>query len=186
MSKETRGAERLAWPSAPVPFESGGVMFHNILVAVDDSPDADRALTQAIDLAESEHARLTLMTAVVEPPATAYLMVGEETGKLIENARVQADATLRRARDRIPADLPVTTVLTDQPVRTAIVHQIKHGRHDLVVMGSRGRGTVRAALLGSVSHYVLHHSPVPVLIVHAEMESQLLTPPSMTTSLPVT
>ena len=48
-------------------------MFHNILVAVDGSPDAEQALTQAIDLAESEHTRLTLMTAVAQIPATAYL-----------------------------------------------------------------------------------------------------------------
>ena len=39
-------------------------MFLNILVAIDGSPDADEALTQAIDLAESEHARLTLFSAV--------------------------------------------------------------------------------------------------------------------------
>jgi nucleotide-binding universal stress UspA family protein len=68
----------------------------------------------------------------------------------------------------VPEDLPVTTVLTDQPIRTALIHQIEAGHHDLVAMGSRGRGAVRSALLGSVSHYVLNHSPVPVLIVHAE------------------
>lgn len=143
-------------------------MFHNILVAVDDSPSADQALTQAIDLAESEHTRLTLMTGVAELSPTVYLMAGEETGRLIQNAKDRAEAILCRARDRIPADLPVTTVLTEKPIRIALVRQIKQGGHDLVVMGSRGRGAVRSTLLGSVSHYVLHHSPVPVLIVHAE------------------
>jgi nucleotide-binding universal stress UspA family protein len=43
-------------------------------------------------------------------------------------------------------------------------------------MGSRGRGAVRAALLGSVSHYVLHHSPVPVLIVHADRSREARLP----------
>ena len=47
-------------------------MFHNILVAVDGSPDADEALTQAIDLAESEHARLTLITGLEKLPSIAY------------------------------------------------------------------------------------------------------------------
>ena len=143
-------------------------MFHSILVAVDGSPDADEALAQAIDLAESEHTRLTLITAVAELPPTAYLMAGEETGQLIEGAHVQAEAVIGQARDRVPAELPVTTELSEQPIRLALIRQLKIGDHDLVVMGSRGRGTVRAALLGSVSHYVLHHSPVPVLIVHAE------------------
>ncbi len=143
-------------------------MFHNILVAVDGTPDADAALAHAIDLAESEHTRLTLMTAVAEVPPTAYLIPGEEAGKLSESAHRQAEAVIRQACDRVPADLPVTTVLSDQPIRSALIRQIKEGHHDLVVMGSRGRGTVRAALLGSVSHYVLHHSPVPVLIIQAD------------------
>jgi nucleotide-binding universal stress UspA family protein len=150
-------------------------VFHNILVAVDGSPDADQALAEVIDLAEAQHTRLTLVTGVAELPPTAYLMAGEETGHLIENAHAQAEAILRRARDGVPADLPITTVLTERPIRCALLDQIKGGGHDLVVMGSRGRGAVRAALLGSVSHYVLHRSRVPVLIVHADRSSQLRT-----------
>ena len=148
-------------------------MFHNILVAVDGSADADEALAQAIDLAESEHTRLTLMTGVAELSPTVYLLAGEETGHLIENARAQAEVILRQARDRVPDDLPVTTVLTDQPIRTELMRRIKQGHHDLIVMGSRGRGAVRAALLGSASHYVLNHSPVPVLVVHADRSQQV-------------
>jgi len=146
-------------------------MFRNILVAVDGSPDADRALAQAIDLAESEHTHLTLMTAVAHIPASAYLTPA--ISALIADTQAEAQAILRRALDRVPEDLPVTTILTDQPIRTALISQIKTGHHDLVAMGSRGRGAVRSALLGSVSHYVLNHSPVPVLIVHAQHPRQL-------------
>jgi nucleotide-binding universal stress UspA family protein len=150
-------------------------MFHNILVAVDGSADADAALAHAIDLAESEHTRLTLMTAVAELPPTAYLIAGEESGHLSESVHREAEAVIRQARDRVPADLPVTIVLSEQPIRLALIGQLKKGDYDLVVIGSRGRGAVRAALLGSASHYVLHHSPVPVLIVHAERSPQLET-----------
>ena len=143
-------------------------MFHNILVAVDGSADADAALAHAIDLAESEHTRLTLITAVAELPPTAYLMAGPEAGQLSESVHRQAQEVIQQARERVPADLPVTTMLSEQPIRVALIRQLQEGHHDLVVMGSRGRGAVRAALLGSASHYVLHHSPVPVLIVHSE------------------
>ena len=143
-------------------------MFRNILVAVDGSPDAAEALTDAIDLAESEHTRLTLLTAVPQIPATGLLVPGAVTDDAIADTRAWAQAILRQALDQVPDHLPVSAVLTDRPIRPALIRQIKDGHHDLVVMGSRGRGAVRSALLGSVSHYVLHHSPVPVLIVHAE------------------
>jgi nucleotide-binding universal stress UspA family protein len=147
-------------------------MFHNILVAVDGSADADRALTHAIDLAESEHARLTVMTALPRLTVPADVVPGAPLGELIEGAHAQAEAALQQARDRVPDDVPLTTMLSEQPIRMALIRQIKDGHHDLVVMGSRGRGAVRSALLGSVSHYVLNHSRVPVLIVHAERPSE--------------
>ena len=155
-------------------------MFHNILVAVDGSADADQALAHAIDLAESEHTRLTLISAPVEVPAVGLLAAGQVTATLLEDARSQAEAILRLARERVPDDLPVVTMLAQEPIRVALLRQIKHGHHDLVVMGSRGRGALRSALLGSVSHYILHHSPVPVLIVHADRAAHLESPQAAT------
>jgi nucleotide-binding universal stress UspA family protein len=78
----------------------------------------------------------------------------------------------------VPADLPVTTILATDPIRVALIRRIREAGHDLVVVGSRGRGALRATLLGSVSHYVLHHSPIPVLIVHADESSRAAAPES--------
>jgi nucleotide-binding universal stress UspA family protein len=109
------------------------------------------------------------MTGVAELPAAAYFaMTSPAAVTMIADARADAEAILRRAEAQVPADLPVTLVPTSQPIRIALIRQIEDGHHDLAVMGSRGRGALRSALLGSVSHYVLHHSPAPVLIVHAE------------------
>jgi nucleotide-binding universal stress UspA family protein len=144
-------------------------MFRNILVAVDGSPDAQLALAQAIDLAASQHAGLTLFSGFVVPAPVGYVGVsGEVTANLVHEAEAEAESTLRAAVEQVPEDVSVSSVMTSDPVRPALVEEITKGGHDLVVMGSRGRGAVRSVLLGSVSHYVLHHSPVPVLIVHAE------------------
>ena len=149
-------------------------MFRNILVAVDGSAHADRALSEAIDIARGSNARLTIITAVTEPRTgvTMALAAGAAAG-LGPALLHEADRIVRAAADRVPDDVSVTTILTEKPIRSALLERIDEGHHDLVVMGSRGRGTVRSAVLGSVSHHVLHHSPVPVLIVHADPEPDL-------------
>ena len=144
-------------------------MFCNILVSFDGSADAQRALEQAVELARSENAKLTILTAVHQPsrlafaPATAG--VAATLGAELER---ESEALLRAAVDHVPADLSVTTILTHEPIRKALQARIEEGRHDLLVMGSRGRGAVRSALLGSVSHHALHNSPIPVLVVQAD------------------
>lgn len=143
-------------------------MFRNILVSTDGSAHANRALDEAIDLARSEHARLTVLTAVAPPSSWAYAApsAAEAVNQLCEQKERDGKEIIADALRRVPDDVSVTTIITHDPVADVILQRVREGHHDLVVMGSRGRGTVRSALLGSVSHHVLHHSPVPVLIVH--------------------
>ncbi len=147
-------------------------MFRNILVCVDGSAHAERALSEAIDLAAAERSRLTILTSIPRPPYWAcnpVTVAGIEP--LANDLLREAKATLEAAVDKVPDSIPVTKILTRQPIREALMERIRSGEHDLVVMGSRGRGALSASLLGSVSHYALNHSQVPVLIIHTEDEA---------------
>jgi nucleotide-binding universal stress UspA family protein len=144
-------------------------MFRNILVAVDGSRHSERALAEAIDIAECSNGRLTILTAVSKAPAWVNTPATAAASEpLAQQLEVEASSALGTAVDRVPETLPVTKVLTHDPIRPALMHQIEAGQHDLLVMGSRGRGAISSSLLGSVSHHALHHSPIPVLIVHAD------------------
>jgi nucleotide-binding universal stress UspA family protein len=142
-------------------------MFRNILVSIDGSPDADRALSEAVDIARGSNGRLTLFTAVQQLPPIAFASPGggSAAGDLFDELEREARETLTSAEQRVPDDVPVTTILSHDPVRVALMEAVRDGGHDLLAMGSRGRGAISAAVLGSVSHYALNHSPVPILIV---------------------
>src|SRR4051812_37596928 len=100
-------------------------MFRNILVAVDGSRDADQALAHAIGIAEAEHARVTLIASPQSPPPPASLAPGPAIADVLEGARAEAEAVLERARDRVPAGMPVATVLREEPIRCALLRQIR-------------------------------------------------------------
>lgn len=148
--------------------------FRNILVAIDGSVHGARALTEAVDLAQTNNAKLTVLTSVPDP--SVWLVTGGAYGgqlnyeKLVAEAQREYSELLEHAVAEVPEELPVTKILAHGRPGERILEQIETGRHDLVVMGSRGRGQVRSLLLGSVSHYVLNASPAAVLIVHADLD----------------
>jgi nucleotide-binding universal stress UspA family protein len=151
-------------------------MFRNILAAIDGSRHAERALAEAIDLAQSNHAALTVMASVPDP--SGWLLSGGAYGggldfeALMDESEREYQELLEQAVASVPQDLPVRKVLAHGRPGERILEQLKDGNYDLVVMGSRGRGEVRSLLLGSVSHEVLNASPAAVLIVHADLQSQ--------------
>jgi nucleotide-binding universal stress UspA family protein len=107
---------------------------------------------------------------------TALGSVLEAAQATVELER-ESTEILRQAEMRVPKSVPVTTILSRAPIRQALQKATNSGRYDLVAMGSRGRGPVRAALLGSVSHYILNHSAIPVLIVPGDWASAAPTQP---------
>ena len=133
----------------------------------------------AVDLAQTNHAQLTLMTVVPRPTdwvvGNGYGVPVSPTG-LEEETERRYRTLLKAAVDGVQNDLPVTSVIAHGTAGPAIVDQAEAGDHDLIVMGTRGRGEFRSLLLGSVSHHVLQASRLPVLVVHATDKSTNRTP----------
>jgi nucleotide-binding universal stress UspA family protein len=145
-------------------------LFHNILVGVDRSLHARAAVSQAVDIARTQGAALTLITvysSVLPWPAMMPAALPQEVlEEFVEATRREAQAALDEASAQLPKGLSASTLSVDGTPAEVILDQAETGGHDLIVVGSRGRGDVASIMLGSVSHRVVHHSRVPVLVVH--------------------
>jgi nucleotide-binding universal stress UspA family protein len=151
-------------------------VYRNILVAIDGSPDADAALAHAAELARDQRARLTLVTAVPQVPATALLASGAAPPRS-EVIKHYAEL-LRVAAGSLPEDVSVTTLLVEGPPARALIERSKSGAFDLIVMGSHGHGRLHTSLLGCVSQKVMQASPIPVLLIRAPEEAEARSPAS--------
>lgn len=155
--EQTPGPE-FDWPRYP-----------RILVAIDETPAAIFALHHVVPYAVDQRSQLTLLS-VVPRPSTAAAAAGVSPNRLAEEMETQAAKRLRRLAADLPQDLSVTTILRHGDPAEEILRLVDEQPVDLICMGARGRGRVTGALLGSVSTAVLHHSPVPVVVLHPPPE----------------
>jgi nucleotide-binding universal stress UspA family protein len=144
------------------------MMFTRILLATDGSPHSEEASKYARDLALRDGALVVVVHTFPAVPTYLSEPWREQliSRDILEGNRVanQAAETLRGAGVKVLVEVlegpPADTIL-----RVADVRQC-----DLIVMGSRGHGDLASLLLGSVSHRVLAHAHVPVMIVKATAE----------------
>ena len=80
-------------------------------------------------------------------------------------ADAEGQRVLRDTVERIPHDIPVTTVMRHGKPGPEIVAQAREHDYDAILVGARGLGRV-GALMGSVSGYVLHHADTAVFVAH--------------------
>ena len=140
-------------------------MFKNILVPVDGSDHALRALDVACDLAQKYGAALRLVHTY-PPIFTDSTMGGADIEPLIARRTGAGEAVLARAREYVKdCALDITTELREAPDAEAILEEADAHHCDLIVMGTRGLGRLTGLLLGSVSQKVVQHAKCPVLLV---------------------
>ena len=142
-------------------------LFKRILAAVDGSAHGLRAARMAGRLARALDARLTLLTVYDAPSGTR----GEPRySKALDRALDGARRIVERARRAVleaGGPEPDTDWLDGIPAKR-IISAARDGGYDLIVVGTRGRGRMRAALLGSVSNTVAAEARGPVLVVGDE------------------
>ncbi|CAN5893291.1 universal stress protein [soil metagenome] len=147
-----------------------------IMLATDGSPEAERAAGTAMVLSEKLGAELHLV--YVEPmPAPlswpeANIMSPHLQEDIRERAEDQANAKLESEAEktrRMGGKISGVHARTGRP-DAEIVRVAEELETGLVVIGSRGLGPVRRAVLGSVSRSVVHHAHGPVLVVRSEEE----------------
>jgi nucleotide-binding universal stress UspA family protein len=137
-----------------------------ILIPLDGSSTALQAVHHCLDLSR-QGLQVEVVLANVQEPTYLYELVLARDPALLERASAAAGAHALEAGERLlrAAGLPHThEVATGDPAHTLADIVERHGC-DAVVMGSRGAGVGRHALLGSVANKMLHASPVPVTIV---------------------
>ena len=116
--------------------------YRHVLVAFDGSPEAELALAHAVAIAQIYRARLALVAVVPPPPLLAWQAPG---GMRAVHDSEQAELeprTCARPRTACPTTSRVTTQLLDGDPARELLRAAREGEHDVIVMGSRGRGRV--------------------------------------------
>ncbi len=137
-------------------------MIKNILVPVDGSECSDRAVIEAIAMAEYCEAKLSFLYVanINQLAINAYL-----SDAILDAVTKAGKVILDRAMETVPTGIPKEAYSETGAPAVVIMDFVAEHNPDMIIMGSRGLGLVKGVLLGSVSQYVVEQSKCPVMVV---------------------
>lgn len=140
-------------------------MFRRILVPVDGSEHALRAVELAAELAHRFDSEVVLLTVVSVPQA--LVMVAGLGDSVVEEyvESVGREALASSLHLLADAEIGAETKVEVGVAAEVIVRQAEETGAEVVVMGKRGLGELKGLLLGSVSDRVTHGLSIPIVLV---------------------
>jgi nucleotide-binding universal stress UspA family protein len=147
-----------------------------IVVGVDGSVAAERALAFAAEEAALRGARLLIVCAWHIPEAVfagGFVPPSESIDEFSEGAEEIIRDAVAKAHELQP-DVDCDGSAVQGQAAQVLIQRAAEA--DLIVVGNRGRGGFSSLLLGSVSQQVVHHAPCPVLVVPHETRPGAVDP----------
>ncbi|XP_047977862.1 universal stress protein in QAH/OAS sulfhydrylase 3'region-like [Salvia hispanica] len=149
-----------------------------VMVAIDDSGESFYSLQWVLDHvfgSRNNDEFLLSIVHVIEPfptymlPGAPAVFPSTSIVRSVNKAQEEnASAILSRAIDmctQTNQDVHINTSIIEGDPKEMICDLAEQMQVDLIVIGSRGLGKIKRALMGSVSNYVIHHAKCPVLVV---------------------
>ena len=148
-------------------------MYKRILVAIDNSTTAQKALDEAITLARALGASLCIVNAADEGPLTQHGMgLGSyiDVDKIKEEIRSTGNALLAQALAKATGCQAEAKLLESSQKRLGdmIIAAATEWQADLIVMGTHGRRGFERFLVGSVAEHMVRTSTTSLLLVREE------------------
>lgn len=165
-------AHRAKCPVVLVPESSDRTQAGRVVVGVDGSQHSVKAASWALHFAESLQRPVELVSAWHYPYAAMSPEIGMVMGPDIEELRLAMQRDARKIVDGVKKHLSVdehshVSITTDVVEGSATEAMIEHTRpQDYLVVGSRSKSMVAAALLGGTALTLAHRSRCPIVIVH--------------------
>lgn len=151
-------------------------MFKHLLIPLDGSPLAEKALPAALELAGRFNSQITLLR-VIQPPYVLTNVGGSNYAALFTALRDQAEEeaksylTIQQNSLRQQGYQVHAQIMNGEPIAEIILQVAETSQADTIVMSTHGRGGFSRWVYGSVADRILRYANIPVLLIRNHSEA---------------